>query len=105
MQFGDRNLVAKQLEKVIGWVKPGGFIIMRTVVPTERSTVVNRDAHWEWTHDDVASFTDQFGLYMFKQPAIDNPTGPSQRMVWWWQKPGILKRYKIDPSSCEIIER
>jgi hypothetical protein len=29
----------------------------------------------------------------------------ADKMVWWWQKPGDRKKYKIDPATCQIIER
>jgi hypothetical protein len=29
----------------------------------------------------------------------------ADKMVWWWQKSGVRKKYKIDLATCQIIER
>jgi hypothetical protein len=36
---------------------------------------------------------------------FDNTSVVSTRKVWWWKKPGTLKRYSIDLFDCSLSER
>lgn len=110
IQYGDKDLITRQLDNVVSWTKPGGFIVMRVVMNTGSDVDKWKwyeHTHYPWASKDIEEFTHKYGLHMFRPPVYDTTTktSVSERMVWWWQKPGELKRYKIDPMDCKITER
>lgn len=110
MHFGNKQLIEQQIANVVSWVKPGGFIVMR----------VNHRMHFEnkfsdirvcWTTEDLEYFTEKYKLCIYQSVVIENRYDRTrtnlmaEKMVWWWQKPGQRKKFKIDPVSCDITHR
>jgi len=104
IQFGTRENVKQNLDKVVSWLKPGGFIVMRTLYQFDTSTIPYADVHYVWTDKDIEEFGSSNKLTMIKGPFVDQAP-KSSRLVWWWQKEGELKKYSIDPLTCNRIER
>lgn len=106
MHFGSKELVEQQLDNVISWVKPGGFIVMRVNHTPTNSTV---NIRFQWTNQIIEYFTKKHNLIMYQLPVKDHKytrnDAVEERLVWWWKKPGNRKKYKIDPVSCLISER
>lgn len=112
VQFGDITLVEHQMNKIVSWVKPGGYIIMRTMDKWLRDhEYAYADRHYIWTEDDIKRIGEMHNLTVVKgifTEEIKNRRGDivqSTRLAWWWQKPGKLKRYKIGLDTCRIDER
>lgn len=103
IQFGNRDLVQKHFSKVVEWVKPGGYIVMRTITETEL-TYSYKEIHYVWTLDDIYDIGNKNNLEVYKGPFIEN-AGATTRNAWWYKKPGNLSKYKINPFNCEITER
>lgn len=109
IQFGDINLVKKHFSKVVSWVKPGGYIVMRTMRPAEFS-YPHKDSHYIWTEDDINTIGQEFNLEIVKGPFIENIPGPApdllqSRTAWWYRKTGDLVKNKINPYTCEVSVR
>ena len=104
IQFGTREFVKENLDKVVTWLKPGGYIVMRTLYEFKEEEIPYSDVHYVWNDQDIQEFGDANNLIMIKGPFVDKAP-KSSRLVWWWQKPGELKRYSIDPVSCAKLER
>ena len=117
VQFGDRDNVIKELGHVVDWIKPGGYIVMRTMNQWfKRRAYPNEDYQYIWSEDDVKEIGNMYNLKLHKGIWEEFvPTGPegikrgikykSSRLSWWWQKPGTLTRTQIDPVTCEVTER
>lgn len=104
IQFGTRENVKQNLDKVVTWLKPGGYIVMRTLYQFDTSTIPYADVHYVWTDKDIEEFGSSNKLTMIKGPFVDQAP-KSSRLVWWWQKEGELKKYSIDPLTCVSMER
>lgn len=108
LQFGSKEYVKTQVEKIVSWTKPGGFIVMRTMKDWFR----NQDypysqKHFIWSEMDVEEITREFGLEIVKgiwEEQILNPRGRvvSTRLAWWWQKPGVRTKQVINLENCRI---
>jgi hypothetical protein len=109
MHFGTKELVEQQVDRVVSWTKPGGFIVMRVnnkIYYDDEYT----DIRYNWTDSDRQYFSEKHNLIMYLDTVIEQKysrknTLAADKMVWWWQKPGERKKYKIDPATCQIIER
>jgi hypothetical protein len=104
IQFGTRENVKQNLDKVVSWLKPGGVIVMRTLYQFDTNTIPYADVHYVWTDKDIEEFGSSNKLTIIKGPFVDQAP-KSSRLVWWWQKEGELKKYSIDPLTCNRIER
>jgi hypothetical protein len=104
IQFGSREFVKQNLDKITTWLKPGGYIVMRTLHRFNIKDIPYSDIHYLWTDEDIKEFGRDNNLTMVKGPFVDQAP-KSSRLVWWWQKPGELKRYSIDTISCAKLER
>jgi SAM-dependent methyltransferase len=101
IQFGNREFVESQLKKIVSWVKPGGFIVMRTF-----PNISQLKNSYSWTEDDIRDFSEKFNLKVIKGVYFENiPISGNVRMAWWWQKEGTLKKFKIGTINCTIEER
>jgi hypothetical protein len=75
----------------------------------------NADIRYTWTDEDRKYFSEKYNLNMYLNPTIEpryysgrntiSDVKTAEKIVWWWQKPGVRKKYKIDPTTCQIIER
>lgn len=112
IQFGSRDFVMRQIAHVIPWVKPGGYIVMRTMRNHYgRTPYPHKDAHYIWQPADIAEVTEKYQLEVVRGVDVDQvlnrqgDTVVSDRLVWWWKTPGTRIKYRIDPQTCEITER
>jgi hypothetical protein len=104
IQFGTRENVKQNLDKVVTWLKPGGYIVMRTLYQFNTKEIPYADVHYAWSDADIEEFGSSNNLTMIKGPFVDQAP-KSSRLVWWWQKEGTLKKYSIDPITCTKKER
>jgi hypothetical protein len=109
MHFGTKELVEQQVDRVVSWTKPGGFIVMRVNNKIYYDDEY-ADIRYNWTDSDRQYFSKKYNLTMFVDTVIEQKYSRKKalvadKMVWWWQKPGDRKKYKIDPATCQIIER
>lgn len=109
IQFGSRDLVRLHFAKIAKWVKPGGFVVMRTF-RSSTTPYSLEDVHYIWTDKDIVDIGAEQGLSVIKGPFVENivdsnNTVTSTRTAWWYQKPGTLEKYKIDPLSCKVLQR
>jgi hypothetical protein len=111
VQFGNRDFVRNQMKKITSWVKPGGFIIMRTMNQFfKQGSYPYQEAHYIWNESDAKEIGEENNVSIIKgiwEEIILDSLGNkhSSRLSWWYQKPGELKRYKIQPKTCQIVER
>lgn len=80
IQFGGLEVMIGQLKKIVSWVKPGGFIIMRSDVPSG-----------QWPLSTIELVSSQLNLSIAKgvfTETIYNYEGVlvATKQVWWWQK-------------------
>lgn len=104
IQFGSKENVYADFDKVVKWLKPGGYIVMRTLYEFKEEEIPYSDVHYVWTDEDIEYLGKAHNLKIIKGPFVDQAP-KSSRLVWWWQKEGELKRYNIDPVSCKKVER
>jgi SAM-dependent methyltransferase len=111
VQFGNRDFVKSQIKKISKWVKPGGFIVMRTMKDWFRKEdYPHSDSHYIWSEDDINDIGNENSLEVYKgiyTEKIINGRGQllSTRLAWWYKAPGERKKYKITLDRCEINER
>ena len=118
VQFGDRANVIRQMQKITSWLKPGGFIVMRTMNEWFHPgrEYVHWDHQYKWTREDVTDIGKELNLELYKgiwdELVPSNEKGrkagyqwKSSRLSWWYKKPGILKKYSINVDTCNIEER
>jgi hypothetical protein len=111
VQFGTRDEVRTRMAKIASWVKPGGYIIMRTMNQFFKDRgYPYQEAHYIWTREDAELIGAENNLTVVKgvwEEMIVDAMGEehSTRLSWWYQKPGVLKRYSIKVGNCDIFER
>jgi hypothetical protein len=110
IQFGDREYIESQVERITSWVKPGGFIVMRTMGEWFRDKEYpHKDTHYIWTRADAREIGEKNNLTIVKgiyEESIKTAFGDplSTRNVWWWQKPGERLKSHIDPVSVDLAK-
>lgn len=102
VQFGTKDQVLHQIERIVSWVKPGGYIVMRTFVEANRM----QNLFFEWDQGLIDFVQEKHLLTMHKGPVIEtDQVTNTHRRSWWWKKEGDLIRYQIDPNTCIRTER
>jgi len=111
VQFESRELVQRHMKKITSWVKPGGFIVMRTMKDwNARRDYPHSESHYIWSKDDIKSIAEENSLEMhtdvFTEEIFNGSNRlQSTRLAWWYKKPGVRKKYTIDPTKCIKYER
>jgi hypothetical protein len=116
IQFGDFDLIERHMDKIVQWVKPGGFVVMRVMQDLyDGGTLPYPHAHCIWTASNMEYFTKKYSFMIERGPWIEEVKDfvksrselsvISTRKVWWWKKPGTLKKYSIDLLNCSLSER
>jgi SAM-dependent methyltransferase len=112
IQFGNIDLVERHMDKIVQWVKPGGFVVVRAMQDYYgESPWRYQHAHYIWTDKDIEYFTKKYSFTIDRGPWIEEVKNfnessiVSTRKVWWWKKPGTLKKYSIDLFNCTLNER
>lgn len=117
VQFGTFAEVISNLERVVSWVKPGGYIVMRTnqwPAPITPEGVLRHT----WTEQDVQKVSQLLDLELYKPIRVEDVIGnrdkfPPEllskkgitgcnRLVWWWKKPGVRTKAVIDKYTHEL---
>lgn len=117
IQFGTFQEVLANLERVIGWVKPGGYIIMRTNLWPSPRTPDGVLRH-SWSKEDIDKVTQLYDLELFKPVREEDVVGNRHlfseelqqkkgitgcnRLVWWWKKPGTRSNIVVDKYTHEF---
>lgn len=74
------DLVKQQVDRVIGWCRPGGRIYVRV------NPCINRqdtpDNAYAWQLQDIVDITEQYGLKIIKPVTLTD----RKRIIWTWQK-------------------
>lgn len=91
LQYSPRDYQERQLEKVLSWVKPGGYIIMRNqpfVDYIGHNEKYLRKSNTRMYYADFYKRTQQFNLSIHIPIKLDiNSNFPQlERLVWWWRK-------------------
>jgi hypothetical protein len=92
IQFGNKEFVKSQMKKVTSWVKPGGFIIMRTMKNWYRpEPYPHQDAHYIWSLDDIKEIGLDNNLQVIRGVFTEkikssNEQLLSTRLAWWYKK-------------------
>jgi hypothetical protein len=110
VQFGDRDFVRSQMKKITSWVKPGGFIVMRTKDWFRNEDYPHSDSHYIWSEEDAKIIGEENSLEIYKGIFTENIVNGrgqllSTRLAWWYKKPGQRKTYTIDLNKCELNEK
>lgn len=93
VQFSDsKQEMFNLLEKIVSWVRPKGYIVMRfhpfTDYVNHNESYINDPRICRISTEDFVTWTDRLGLSVYKQPVLDiNSNMPRwERLVWWWKK-------------------
>ena len=112
IQFGDKQKILDNTSKILSWVKPGGYVVMRVMKEQFHFGVYGEELlnyRYFWSEEDIVEITKLHNIEIFKEPVIEDDLDRKgnlrgRRLVWWWKKPGKLKYYSIDPKTSEIKE-
>jgi hypothetical protein len=115
IQFISQETIFNNYCKVLSWLKPGGYAIVRCNWNTsdpfnDQSNEPNRE--YLNTNELLDKVQTANNLKTVKGPWVESasnhliePQARNWRRVWWWQKPGTLQKYQIEPRTCEISNR
>lgn len=108
--FGTKQLVETQVDKMVSWTKPGGFLIFRV----NYKLFINdpHNVRLNWSLEDLEYFTNKHQLSICQGPFMEDRVSDANpenlvatKMVWWWQKPGKRVNYSINPIDCEVTAK
>lgn len=114
IQFGKSATVEKYLSKIISWVKPGGFIVMRVMnekyLPLLTQSIKFQEIYFLWNKELIKYYTEYFNLELCNGPNTENVLDINgkikiSRISWWWKKSGNRQKYSINPLTCYISNR
>jgi hypothetical protein len=89
LQYTDRDLVYKDISKIVNWVRPGGFIVVRIAKFVSESMSVKSRYPYRWSQEWFDKLSTDFKLTTIKGPVLDKNTNTNanlEKTVWWWQK-------------------
>jgi SAM-dependent methyltransferase len=87
LQYTDRDLIYKDISKIVNWLRPGGFIVVRIANFVSESMSKKTRYPYRWSQEWFEKISADFKLTTIKGPVIDNNTNTNiQKTVWWWQK-------------------
>ena len=87
LQYTDRDLVYKDISKIVNWVRPGGFIVVRIAKFVSESMSVKSRYPYRWSQEWFDKLSTDFKLTTIKGPVLDKNTYANlEKTVWWWQK-------------------
>jgi len=94
IQFGSKEEVYEDVEKIVSWLKPTGYIVMRVL----KDQVVlgplgNKPSlfRYYWSEKDIETLSTKYNLTVEKGPFVEETkdnkgTVRGHRLVWWWRK-------------------
>ena len=85
LQYTNRDIIYKDIAKIVGWLRPGGFIVVRNKAFVSESESEKSQYVYRWSREWFDQVSRDFGLITTKGPLSDaNPN--QERITWWWQK-------------------
>ena len=88
LQYSDRELTLRDIRRIVGWIRPGGYLVVRNKQFVSESESYSSGFTYRWSQQWFEKIGSDFGLNVVKGPLIDrNANMPGlERIVWWWQK-------------------
>ena len=87
LQYTTREIIYKDMLKIVNWLRSGGFIVVRNNKFVSESDSVNSEYGYSWSQEWFDKISSDFGLITVKGPVLDNNTNVhAERIVWWWKK-------------------
>jgi len=88
LQYTNRELTLIDIQRVVGWMRPGGYLVVRNQQFVSESDSVKSKAPYHWSQEWFDKISKDLGLKLIKGPLIDlnNKLKDLERIVWWWQK-------------------
>ena len=87
LQYTDRDLIYKDISKIVNWLRPGGFIVVRIAKFVSESMSVKTRHPYRWSQEWFDKLSTDFKLTTIKGPVLDKNTNTNlEKIVWWWQK-------------------
>ena len=97
VQFGNKTDVYEDVAKLVSWVKPGGYIVMRArmdqnFLPLDKRNSPRKSFQYFWSEDDINFLSEKHNLSIVKGPRVkESPAGKENefrchRLFWWWSK-------------------
>jgi hypothetical protein len=83
LHFGSREFVYKNFEKIMHWLAPGGYVVMRVYESNDVESATNH--FYKFTQYDIDFLENLYNLKMVKGP-FKRTGNQGTRVVWWWQK-------------------
>ena len=85
LQYTNREIIYKDISKIVSWLRPGGFFVVRNKGFVSESQSEKSEYGYRWSREWFDQVSRDFGLTTIKGPLSDaNPN--QERIVWWWQK-------------------
>ena len=81
LQDTNREQIYQDISKIVDWLKPGGFIVVRNKKFVSESKSANSGWGYYWSQEWFNKISEDFNLTTIKGPVADG-----QRIVWWWKK-------------------
>jgi hypothetical protein len=88
LQYSNRALTVKDIQKIVKWIRPGGYLVVRNKPFVSESESESSGFTYRWSQQWFEKIGSDFGLHVVKGPLIDTNTNVPglERIVWWWQK-------------------
>ena len=88
LQYSNRELTLQDIQQIVRWLRPGGYLVVRNKQFVSESESENSEFIYQWSHQWFEKIGSELGLNVVKSPVIDtNVNVPNlERLVWWWQK-------------------
>jgi hypothetical protein len=83
LHFGSQEFVYKNFERIMHWLAPRGYVVMRIFVSSDFEPYPGY--FYKFTQDDINFLENLYNLKMVKGP-LTRTGSRGQRQVWWWQK-------------------
>ena len=83
IQFISHDYIRENIDKIVGWCKPGGIIEMRIALgqfPNKR--------HCGWAPGMLNEFTEKYNFSFLVEPVVYDTEGMGKRKRWTWLKNG-----------------
>jgi len=88
LQYRNRELTLIDIQRVVGWIRPGGYLVVRNKQFVPESDSSKSEFTYNWSQEWFEKISKDLGLNLIKGPLLDlnNNLEDLKRIVWWWQK-------------------
>lgn len=87
LQYYDRSTAYNDLSTIVKWVKPKGYIVMRTNPLVSESVSVTSGMPYIWSKQWIDEMSTEFKLEIIKGPVADlDIKSRKLKATWWWKK-------------------